>query len=64
MASFRSNYRTGVRAAISRSMSSNRPGDLERGAYCLIRPDGHIGWIGSKPMTDELTRYVHQWRIA
>jgi hypothetical protein len=39
-------------------------GDLGRGAICLVRPDGHIGWIGNKAMIDDLTRYVHQWRIA
>jgi hypothetical protein len=39
-------------------------GELRHGAVCLIRPDGHIGWIGNKGQTDELTRYLHQWRIG
>jgi 2-polyprenyl-6-methoxyphenol hydroxylase-like FAD-dependent oxidoreductase len=39
-------------------------GVIGHGAICLVRPDGHIGWIGNKTMTGELTRYVHQWRIA
>lgn len=39
-------------------------GDLSHGAVVLVRPDGHIGWIGNKATMDELTRYVHQWRIA
>ena len=39
-------------------------GDFQHGAVALVRPDGHIGWIGNKASTDELTRYVHRWRIA
>ncbi|HEV9037577.1 MAG TPA: FAD-dependent monooxygenase, partial [Puia sp.] len=39
-------------------------GAIHRGTICLIRPDGHIGWIDNRAATDELTRYVHQWRIA
>jgi 2-polyprenyl-6-methoxyphenol hydroxylase-like FAD-dependent oxidoreductase len=38
-------------------------GELDHGALTLVRPDGHIGWIGNRVATDELTRYVHQ-RIA
>lgn len=37
---------------------------IGKDTICLIRPDGHIGWIGNRAMTDELTRYVHKWRIA
>jgi len=42
-----------------------KPGaTIRHGTVCLIRPDGHIGMIANRVMTDELTRYVHQWRIA
>jgi 2-polyprenyl-6-methoxyphenol hydroxylase-like FAD-dependent oxidoreductase len=39
-------------------------GDLSHGAFALVRPDGHIGWVGNRAMTADLTRYTHQWRIA
>jgi len=37
---------------------------LRPGTLCLLRPDGHIGWIGHSNDLVSLTRYVTQWRIA
>ena len=31
---------------------------------CLVRPDGHIGWVGRSTDLAALSRYVTQWRIA
>lgn len=36
-----------------------RPGTL-----CLLRPDGHIGWVGRSTDLAALSRYVTHWRIA
>ncbi|HVS96024.1 MAG TPA: FAD-dependent monooxygenase [Puia sp.] len=37
---------------------------LQEGTLCLVRPDGHIGWIAGRPGLEELIRYAHRWRIA
>ena len=34
------------------------------GTLCLVRPDGHIGWVGHSTDVAALSRYVTQWRIA
>jgi 2-polyprenyl-6-methoxyphenol hydroxylase-like FAD-dependent oxidoreductase len=34
------------------------------GTLCLVRPDGHIGWVGHSTDLSALSRYVTQWRIA
>ncbi len=34
------------------------------GTLCLVRPDGHIGWIGHSTDLLALGRYVTRWRIA
>lgn len=34
------------------------------GTLCLVRPDGHIGWVGRSTDLAALSRYVTHWRIA
>jgi 2-polyprenyl-6-methoxyphenol hydroxylase-like FAD-dependent oxidoreductase len=37
---------------------------IRPGTLCLVRPDGHIGWIGYSSDLAGLTRYMVQWGIA
>ena len=39
-------------------------GKIPPQTLCLVRPDGHIGWIGHVHDLHGLTRYVTLWRIA
>jgi 2-polyprenyl-6-methoxyphenol hydroxylase-like FAD-dependent oxidoreductase len=37
---------------------------IPAGTVCLIRPDGHIGWIGRSAYREGLTAYATTWRLA
>ena len=42
-----------------------RPAEpFRKGTLCLVRPDGHIGWVGHSSDLTGLNRYVTHWRIA
>ena len=37
---------------------------IPAGTVCLIRPDGHIGWIGRSAYREGLTAYAATWRLT
>jgi 2-polyprenyl-6-methoxyphenol hydroxylase-like FAD-dependent oxidoreductase len=47
-------YRDGSNGALWNSWKTSG------GAAALVRPDGHVGWMGRRPLPTELERAVHQ----